>query len=337
MATVGARHFLRRKALEVIRHVNEKTDNVIGILAVLLVLSIVAGHFHESHFKESVEGILQAFHIFIAVLVVLYAIGRFVLIKDPTLVWAFALTDEDCRNLRQWFRNGGEPQFELCGCMHEYASRRTLEALVELNYEGFKDSAFAVEKEKLEKRNPTWIARNPKVFMMMLDPESRKEFIGYSCLLPLNEDGMQLYLEGKLKDEDIPAALVAARGEPAAGVLIFAIVLSAAFSLTRSKARKEYSPYFWICILHHAVDLYADLYDANGNPPPIYAQTERGPITRRLVSLGFTKIPRVQTADGFDLWKLENPIRRPAKGKQTTHAQNLNPQAAEEDAVASPS
>ena len=67
-----------------------------------------------------------------------------------------------------------------------------------MNYMGFRDTAFAVDRARLIHRNNAWIKKNPRIFLLMRDPILQKDFIGYSAMLPLNDDGAELYLAGKL-------------------------------------------------------------------------------------------------------------------------------------------
>ncbi len=304
--------FLRRNLIELLRHLNERTDKLIGLLAVLLLASVLLNLVHPTPMKDWVELVLGVAHLFVATLLILYGLSRRFL-KDPTRLWALALSNEDCSKLRGWLRGTTDPDLKLTGCLYEYVSDKSMDALVRMNYDGFRNTAWAIDEEKLKKRNPGWLARNPKIFMLMLDPIGRKEYIGYSCLLPLNAGGADLYLAGKLNDEEIPAELIAAPQEKTAAVLIFAIVLRPEFSLARSGASKMYSLYFWSCILQHAVDLYGDLQGSSGCPP-LYAQSERRRIVSRLKSFGFANTG-LATADGFDLWKLENPFQVPGTQK----------------------
>jgi hypothetical protein len=306
LSNAGKSPFLRRKAIEFLRHINERTDKVLGGLAIILLASILVDHFSKTSSERWIELALKSLHVFIAVLLIFYFICR-QLMRDSTLVWGIALTNEDCTNLRNWLRTGEAPEQNSCCCMYEYASEHSLNALVKMNYEGFKDSSFGVNEVRLRERNSSWIARNPKLFMLMLDPLTRREFVGYSCLLPLNKEGANLYLAGKLKDEDVPALFVAGASEPTIAVVIFAIVLRPEFSLAKSGASKRYGMYFYSCIFRHAVELYGGL-DVSGGVPALYAQTEHWRIARRLEKFGFV-CTKTRSAEGFYFWKLDEPLK----------------------------
>ena len=73
-----------------------------------------------------------------------------------------------------------------------------------MNHEAFKDSAFEVEAERLEKRNAAWIERNPRIFMMISNPLDATQYIGYSAMLPLTREGLDLYLLGESRMPTCP-------------------------------------------------------------------------------------------------------------------------------------
>ena len=94
--------------------------------------------------------------------------------------------------------------------------------------------------EKLAERNREWIGKNKRVFMLVLDPLSETEsVIGYSSILPLTAEGIKSYLNGALKDADIPTSLVAGNIDSTAAILIFAIHLRKQFSATGT------TPFSW--------------------------------------------------------------------------------------------
>jgi hypothetical protein len=257
--------------------------------------------------SEMVERVLSVLHPVVAFGGPAYLLVRHLLLKDPTRVWLAVLTPQECRQLRDWLRTGIEPTDAAPMCLTDFASPELLDTLVEMNHTGFKDSAFEVERERLLRRNKAWIEKNPRIFQLMRDPRNQKEYIGYSSLVPLNAEGADLYLEGSLKDADIKAALICGPGERPSAILAFAIVLRQEFSFTRSGAAREYSPYFWTCIRKHVRELYPHLFEA-GDYPPIYAQAERSRMKDRLKSIGF-KPTGLPSADGFELWVLENAAR----------------------------
>jgi hypothetical protein len=298
---------LRRKVVALVRHINKGTDKIVGILAVVFLVNALADRLVRRFLEGWIGAILPFTNILMALSLVFYSVVR-LLLKNASLVWAVALPEGDSKNLRNWLRTGEAPPVESCCCMCEYASARSLDALVEMNYEGFRDSSFGVDAGRLKQRDSSWMTRNPKAFMLMVDPLTRMEFIGYSCLLPLNELGAKLYLGGKLKDEDIPASLVAKAGEPANAVIVFAIVLRPEFSLAKSGASKRYGIYFYSCVFRHAVDLCEEL-DQSGGVPALYAQTEHRGIGRKLERLGFVRTD-LKSAEGFSFWKLEQPLAR---------------------------
>src|SRR5205807_1780406 len=76
------------------------------------------------------------------------------------------------------------------------------------------------------------------------------EFIGFSCVLPLNSVGADIYLNGLIKDRDIRASMLCREGEPCDMILVFAIALKHDYRRVRGLA-SQYYPFLLRCTEHH--------------------------------------------------------------------------------------
>jgi hypothetical protein len=263
---------------------------------------------------EPPEGILlEALHwILIAADVVIFLLfigillfRRFGVVKSYRTWWRVTRDQQLNKKIQDWFAaDTGDSLVQKI----RFCSESCLDELCELNYEAFKDTVFAVEKEKLLRRNAAWIRRNRRIFMLILDPFNPDRSIGYSAMLPLTADGTQSYLDGALKDADIPASLVARGRATTAGVLIFAVYLRKEFSFQKTQASRNYTIYFLACIRRHAQLLFPKGRGKTREYPPIYVQTEHPAISKRLSDYGFVETHK-RSADGFDLVVLEHPFR----------------------------
>ena len=107
------------------------------------------------------------------------------------------------------------------------------------NIEGFERSvAFGMTPDEVIRRNSAIIDRCPKAFLLVRagSTSPRDVFIGYTCVLPLNEVGADIYLRGLIKDKDMPASLLCRTRESVNAILVFAIVLDE--RITKSKSLK---------------------------------------------------------------------------------------------------
>jgi hypothetical protein len=296
---------LRREQLECLHRAGEVLEKCVQTLLILSLVAILVDRWR--HFSEAIERWLWRFEIAGLCVLGLLWLGRKYYLKDSTRNWSRIFDREHCRAIRKWLQTGEEP-FGGGVCLTEFATAASLGALVEMNYEGFKDGAFAIDRERLEERNRSWIERNPRIFMLMRDPIFQRDYIGYSAVVPLNTEGASLYLEGKLKDSDIPRTLICGTEERPAILLLFAIVLKQDFSFSRGRASREYSFYLWGCVRKHVSELYPEL-SAAGDLPPVYAQAERHRMRDRMKSIGFEPTGH-NSADGFGLWVLQKPKTR---------------------------
>ena len=177
-----------------------------------------------------------------------------------------------------------------------------------MNYEAFKDGRFGISKEKLLKRNRRYIAKNPRVFLFINNPFAPDKHLGYSAMVPLTVEGLECYLDGALKDADIPSALVAGNQEQTAGVLVFAMHLLPAYSFVKSAAARDFSLYFLACIRHHAWSLFSPTGPGEAYPP-LFVQTGVTSLRNRMFTDWNFKPTDYVSGDGCPILKLEKPFR----------------------------
>jgi hypothetical protein len=303
---------LRIEILKRVRELEERVHILGGVLATLFVVTLLAEYWRTR--GEAPEGIvLEVLHwtlIAADIVIVLLFVGiflfrRFGMAKASRTWWRVTKDKELNKKIQDWFAaDKGDQTLQTT----RFCAEGCIGDLCELNYDAFKDTVFAVEKEKLLRRNAAWLRRNRRIFMLILDPFNPDRYIGYSAMLPLTVEGMQSYLDGALKDADIPPSLVAKTRASTGGVLIFAIYLKEEFSFQKSQASRNYSIYFLACVRRHAQVLFPKSPKQTGPYPPIYVQTEHPAIRKRLDDYGFVETKK-QSADGFDILVLEHPFR----------------------------
>ena len=308
---------LRKEILERIREFQEQFHVLAGTLATLYVLTF-AIEFWRAHGTESQDEFLEIFH---WILVSADAVGSALFIgillfrafgfAKPTRQLSRAIEDQLLlKKVHEWLLTelGDASPRSVRFC-----SAEEIEHLVRLNHEAFKDSAFEVEIEKLTRRNTAWIKKNPRIFMMILDPLNREQYVGYSAMVPLTREGLDCYLEGRIKDADLPVPFIASNKATTAGVIIFAIYLRSEFRFQRSQASRNYSIYFLACVRRHLAVLFPKPRKmiAATPYPPIYVQTEWSGMKRRLKRSGFIDTGKV-SAEGFDFLVYEHPFASPA-------------------------
>jgi hypothetical protein len=194
-----------------------------------------------------------------------------------------------------------------------FCSSEEIDELSEMNYEAFKTGDFAIEREKLLRRNRAYHRRNDRIFMFIENPLIPKQHIGYSAMVPLTEEGLEHYLNGGLRDADIPPSLVASDRSSTAGVLLFAIHLAPEYSFTKSAASKDFALYFLACVRLHAWSLFSPDGPTSGDYPPIYMQTSEGSLRRRVhEKWNFEIEPGRVSANGFPILVLKEPFGRVA-------------------------
>jgi len=239
-------------------------------------------------------------------LALLLVVTRKFWLRHAPWTWAPPFRRTNLVSLREWLHGMPDSPIQLPGRVVKYVSLKEEKALTRLNREGFKDSPFEVELPKLERRNRSWIAKNGMIFMLIRNPFQPEDYIGFSSFLPLTQNGAELYRAGWLSDADIPAELVCSPEENPGCVLLFAVMLNREFSLSSGGASKHLFTYFLTSIAYHLSEIYKPLVE-RGLRPPLVAQTEEGPLRRRLIRLGFNGTS-VKSADGFELLELERPF-----------------------------
>ena len=311
---------MRKEILEHVHELEEKIHLLGGVLASSFVLTFAVSRWRahgtgqENQFLEVLDWILLGVDVVIVVLFAGALMFRWFGLAKPSRRISRAFEDERLnKKLRDWFTSEiGDPSPQSV----RFCSLEEIEGLVELNHEAFKNSAFEVEKEKLMKRNSLWIRRNPRVFLMILDPLNKEQYVGYSAMVPLTREGLDCYLDGGIKDADVPASFLATGKAATAGVLIFAIYLRPDFSFQKSEASRNYSIYFLACVRYHLASLFPK--PRNGQKvtpyPPIYVQTEYAAMKRRIQHYGFVETDK-RSADGYDLLVFEQPFKHPAQSE----------------------
>lgn len=175
------------------------------------------------------------------------------------------------------------------------------------NLEGFERSlAFGMTREEVIQRNSAIIDRCPTAFQLVrAGPASPRDvFIGYTCVLPLNEVGTDVYLRGLIKDKDIPASLLCRPGETAKAILVFAIVLDQ--RITKSKSLKGKSFGFLLRALEYHVSVIAQEYSSGSGAIDVWVQSEDDSLRTLLLSRGFkSSTPKIMSANGHELLRLE--------------------------------
>lgn len=304
---------MRKEILKRVRELEERIHIVGGVLASCFVLTFFVWRWHaqgaeENPFIEALHWTLLAIDVLILIVFVGILLFRRFGLAKPTRALSRVISNEELsRKVREWLISEvGDPSPKSV----RFCSEDEMDALVGLNHEAFKNSVFEVEKEKLIHRNTSWIHRNPRVFLLILDPLNKTRYVGYSAMVPLTKEGLDCYLDGGIRDADVPASFIAPNKASTAGVLIFAIYLKREFSFQRSEASRSYSLYFLASVRYHLAVLFPKPKNPKGQRPypPIYVQTEYPAMERRLRRYGFAET-RKRSADGFELFVLEHPFR----------------------------
>jgi hypothetical protein len=179
-----------------------------------------------------------------------------------------------------------------------------LDALIAMNLEGFAGSAFEMTEDELRERNTAFVIRNPKAFLLVRNPlrmsNEDDEFIGFSCMLPLNAIGADCYLNGVVKDRDIRASLLCAPGEQCDSILLFAIMLKKKYRKIKGLPSRYY-PFLLRCANHHIRTL-ARAHDISATAQTMWVQSEHPDIRKHLRRQGFARAERKKSADGFNLY-----------------------------------
>ncbi len=299
----------RKEILERISEFQERFHVLDGVLATLYVLTF-ALELWRAHSTEAHGAFLEALH---WILLSADVVGSGLFLG----IWLFRKfgfkQPSRCIEDKHLLEKAGEWLLAELGdasprSVH-FCSDREIEELARMNHAAFKDSAFEVGVETLKRRNAAWIGRNPRIFMMIADPLEAAQYIGYSAMLPLTREGLDLYLLGGIRDADLPAMFIASNKAATAGVIVFAIYLKPGYRFQQSEASRNYSIYFMACVRRHLALLFLrpTKKAATTTYPPIYVQTEWDAMKRRLKRCGFVETGK-KSAEGFDFLVYERPF-----------------------------
>ncbi len=296
---------IRRKLLHTLSHFNERTDRAAAFLTAVFVLMQVVPLPHLV--TELGHTALATIETVVAALILTYLALRFFLLRNPNRRWSFVLTDDECRSLRKWVTAAVDhPLLEDVDCRVRFATQADLETLAELNFAAFLDTAYESDRKTFERRNGAFIRRNPRSFLLMVDPIGGKDLIGYSCVLPLTRLGTDLYVEGSIADASMNAELICPPTEKPTSVLIFAIHLRDEYGFQKSGASRKYSLYFWSCIRAHFKAVLSEHF-SDGETVDVYAQTQEPALERRLKKIGFVETEH-ETRDGCALFRMQTTV-----------------------------
>jgi hypothetical protein len=325
---------LRKEIDERIGWLEEQTHRLVALLVVFVLVSPVIGHFadsvsktgetipRESHLHEWLERlhiVVNAADVLIAILLFTALFYRHLFIRPDNVEWSGALNDQELQHALKGLFDRSDVDTIIPNV--RYSDSSTINELTEMNYEAFKAGRFGIEKEKLFRRNRHYQAKNARIFLFIDSPFEAGKHIGYSAMVPLTEEGRESYLDGALKDADIPVSLIAEDRHHAAAVLVFAMHLLPVYSFVKNAAARDFSHYFLACVRHHAWSLFSP--DGPGEDyPPLYVQTGVSSLRRRMLKQWHFVSSHRRSADGCEILVLEQPFRSglPAKAELDHHA-----------------
>ena len=192
----------------------------------------------------------------------------------------------------------------------EYVNETTgplAETLFLMNASCFEGGAFEMTRQEIVTRDTSFIEKNGNVFMLIRDPlretkesdNAAEEFMGFSCVLPLNSVGADVYLTGLIKDRDIRASMLCKEGEPCDAFLVFAIALARNFQKV-SGLRAHYYPFLLRCAEHHIRSIAA--LHPGPSSISVWVQAEHPKLKQHLEERGFRWTEQKKSADGFELY-----------------------------------
>lgn len=179
----------------------------------------------------------------------------------------------------------------------------------QMNHDGFQRSHFELTLNEVRARNSELIAHNQSTFLLLRDPNresttvaeksTRSDFIGYTCVLPLNEVGTEIYLRGLISDKQFPGCLLARDREAASSLLLFAMYLEQQFRVGTAGSR--YVHFLVRCVEHHIRELARTQTPQSGSID-VWAQAEDERLRHHLINRGFVKTEKM-SKEGFPLYK----------------------------------
>jgi hypothetical protein len=300
--------FLRRYIVEIVDACKERSHRfVIGVGA--LIVSVPTAGWFGYHVEKRLVEVLEHFEHWSEVVVVALCVFGFILsrllLKHPNDTWNGPLSPTICKTVSQQMARREENN--ATRSYTKFADSSNLDELLDLNYRGFKNSAFEIELEQLKTRNAAFIGKNKLSFQLVFDPcKSTPVTMGYSCMLPLTDGGTEIYLAGKLKDADIPSDCVCGTKDRPGSVLLFAIMVKEEYRFGHNGFSCSGLRYFLECVSRHLRALYPQLADS-GEYPSIYVQTEQRKFRKILKQFGFVSSGK-KSGDGFEILVLHKPF-----------------------------
>ncbi|MFD1258113.1 hypothetical protein ACFQ3S_14995 [Mucilaginibacter terrae] len=158
----------------------------------------------------------------------------------------------------------------------EFANNDTAYVSAQLNYEAYKNGAWSTSIEDKYQRNKEHIAQNSKCFMFIKSRIIKHKYIGFTHLLPINVDTWNLYLEGKIGDNDFSKSNIVSDVNSindAYGIIIFSIAttgIHTEFKLSNGYA-EAIGDLLEQAIVYHAQTLM-DLHFSKGHQVPFLLQ-----------------------------------------------------------------
>ncbi len=234
------------------------------------------------------------------------AVRRFYF-KDETRFWVYGFNPEELHDLAGWLQGLPSRAAELepkvaWGC-------EDLEPTIShLNFNAYKLSAFRTEHASIVRRNAALIRKNQHIFLVYYDMGFKSKVIGYSSLLPLDEDGTEDYLHGNMGDDSLMLSkAICSYGERPCSIILFAVVLSTDVPLARGGENGSYSAHLNRSLQIHFEGLCPDAFKER-SLPPVYVQTDKPELRKVYETLGF-KASGYHSKEGFEFLKLEEPFR----------------------------
>ena len=200
--------------LKILRHLNELSHKVALWLVAASFAADVLGRFDPSGrtAESALNGALNVVHWAALLVVVVILFLRFGFERNAGRDLARLLKESidpngpplPARNLRPFYSR--LPATTANDVAFVTSSKGNLaDILYTLNFEAFDNSRFGLKFDEVCKRDGELITKNPKAFLLVWNRASRAtaydsihrqdEFIGYTCVLPLNKTGANLYLQ----------------------------------------------------------------------------------------------------------------------------------------------
>lgn len=318
--------------LRILEHADHLSHKITLILVAASLVALILGNlFPEARQAETaLTAILHFVHWFALAVVVVYLLARQFLERNVGRELARLIKDAEAHEDAGSAQGKPNPSTRSGSLVItakdvEFvasSSGQFATLLNDRNIEGFERSlAFGMTREEVIQRNTAIIDRCPTAFQLVRagSASPRDVFIGYTCVLPLNEVGADIYLRGLIKDKDIPASLLCRPGESVKAILVFAIVLDQ--RITKSNSLKGKSFGFLLKALEYHVSVIAREYSSGSGALDVWVQSEDASLRTLLLSRGFkSATPKIMSANRHELLRLEF-LPRPAETEVAANAQ----------------